>query len=77
MLLFVPCLTRRASRRLSSPTQVHLASGNAIARMPPGGVVVRAASLEGVSVKGSNADQSKAVAVHKDLAIIGAFDTNR
>lgn len=56
---------------------MHLASGNAISRMPPGGAVITAEYLEGVTVKGSKKAQTKEVAaVHKDLAVIGAFDTN-
>ena len=56
---------------------MHLASGNAISRMPPGAAVVTVSSLESVSVKGLNTAKSEGVVVHDDLAVIGALDTDR
>ncbi|CAM9984101.1 unnamed protein product [Scytosiphon promiscuus] len=56
--------------------KVHLASGNAIARLPPGSLKVSAASLRGVGKTTGDLGDSTGV-LHADVPVIGAFDTNR
>ncbi|CAM9967859.1 unnamed protein product [Ectocarpus sp. 12 AP-2014] len=54
--------------------ELHLASGNAISRMPPGSLLVSAASLRGIALRGGGGYLSPGV-LHMDVPVIGAFDT--
>ncbi|CAN0170130.1 unnamed protein product, partial [Ectocarpus sp. 12 AP-2014] len=54
--------------------ELHLASGNAISRMPPGSLLVSAASLRGIALRGGGGYSSPGV-LHMDVPVIGAFDT--
>lgn len=55
---------------------VHLASGNAIARMPLGGHMVTAPSLEGVATLRRDGSVLSPGTIHRDVVLIGALDTN-
>lgn len=57
--------------------QVHFASGNGIARMPLGGLMVTAPSLEDVATVRGDGSVLSPGTVHRDVTVIGAFDTNR
>eukprot|EP00752_Nemacystus_decipiens_P008224 g7354.t1 len=58
--------------------EVHLAYGNAVSRMPPGGLLLSALSLRGAATRRREArgSQGESGAIYTDVPVIGALDTN-
>lgn len=59
--------------------QVHLAFGNGVSRMPPGGLLLSAAALRGAATRKADARgfSGGSGAMYADVPVIGALDTNR